>query len=328
MSLRLGSLCTGYGGLEMAVDAVLDTETVWYSELDPYAARVCAARFPGVPNVGDITAVAWEQVEPVDVLTAGYPCQPFSIAGKRRGVNDERHLWPHIADAVRVLRPRFCFLENVAAHLRVGLDAVLADLAGMGFDAEWGVLPASDVGAPHGRARLFCVAADASGDAGWLSDGDGGVAADPDGSGLEGRRRAGVDGADERAVGPHRVAATADPDSAGGQTHHRRPRGRAAGRPQLMVGGGPDWGEYAPAVRRWERTLGRSAPAPTDGGRLSPLFVEFLMGLPEGWVTDVPGLSRNVQLKALGNGVVPQCAAAAYRVLLERLGSPMLEALR
>jgi site-specific DNA-cytosine methylase len=91
-----------------------------------------------------------------------------------------------------------------------------------------------------------------------------------------------------------------------------------------VVDSGPAWGPYEPAIRRWERRLGRTAPAPTEPGskgqpRLSPAFVEFMMGLPAGWVTDVPGLSRNDQLKALGNGVVPQQAAAAVRFMLARL---------
>src|SRR5690606_40192712 len=104
-----------------------------------------------------ITAVPWEDVPPVDIVTGGYPCQPFSVAGKRKGTSDARHLWPNIAHALRVLRPRYAFFENVANHLRLGFADVLADLAELGFDAEWTTVRASDVGAPHQRRRLFVL---------------------------------------------------------------------------------------------------------------------------------------------------------------------------
>ena len=98
---RIGSLFTGYGGLDMAVQSVLGGDVAWYSEIEPAACTVLAAHYPGVPNLGDITTVTWQDVEPVDVLTGGYPCQPFSHAGQRKGSDDARHLWPHIAAALR-----------------------------------------------------------------------------------------------------------------------------------------------------------------------------------------------------------------------------------
>lgn len=120
---------------------------------------MAAAHWPHIPNLGDIKAVDWATAPHVDIVTAGYPCQPFSHAGRRLGEDDPRHLWPAIAHALRHLRPRYVVLENVAAHLGLGFDTVLGDLADQGFDAEWGVLRASDVGAPHQRARLWVVAA-------------------------------------------------------------------------------------------------------------------------------------------------------------------------
>lgn len=117
--MRLGSLCSGYGGLDLAVEAVFGAETVWQSENDEFASKVLAAHWD-VPNLGDMKLVDWSCVEPVDVLTAGYPCQPFSSAGSRRGVEDERHLWPFVREAIRQLRPGFTFLENVAGHRSCG----------------------------------------------------------------------------------------------------------------------------------------------------------------------------------------------------------------
>lgn len=154
MTIRVGSLFTGYGGLDMAVGG----ELAWYAEIEKAACQVLATHHPNVPNLGDITTIDWSTVEPVDILTGGYPCQPFSHAGLRKGKNDERHLWPYVCNAINTIRPRHAILENVAGHLTLGFADVLADLATIGYDAEWGTLRASDVGAPHQRKRLFIVA--------------------------------------------------------------------------------------------------------------------------------------------------------------------------
>ncbi|MFC0532115.1 DNA cytosine methyltransferase [Phytohabitans kaempferiae] len=157
--LRVGSLCTGYGGLDLAVELVLRGRLAWYAETDPHAARVLAARWPAVPNLGDIRAVDWPGVEPVDVLTAGFPCQDISNAGKRAGIHGvHSSLWKTVADAVRALQPPLVFVENVAALLRRGLDVVHADLAALGYDTRWLCLRASDIGAAHRRDRLFLLA--------------------------------------------------------------------------------------------------------------------------------------------------------------------------
>jgi DNA (cytosine-5)-methyltransferase 1 len=331
-----GSLCTGYGGLDRAVGAVFGGELAWLAEYEDAPAQVCDVRFPGVPNLHDLTSVDWTQVEPVDVLTAGYPCQPFSHAGSRQGVNDARHLWPYIADAVRVLRPGLVVLENVAGHLSLGFDVVLGDLAALGFDAEWCVLRASDVGACHQRARLFVVAAPNPkhdgrhvgpvGRGAGQGEDEGGVlepegrvapaAAVSDGAGA---------GRDGRAVprpataSPARPGAVVHPAGAAGEdpadTDREGLEGpEPAGRRHL-----PAWGDYEAAIERHEHALGRPAPAPTDDrGRLNPPFVEWMMMLPDGWVTDVL-TSRTKALKCLGNGVVPAQAEAAVRMLLPRL---------
>lgn len=155
--MKVGSLFSGIGGLDLGLERAGMT-VAWQSEIDPYASRVLAKHWPEVPNLGDITTIDWSTVEPVDLICGGYPCPPFSAAGLRRGDCDPRHLWPWMLDAVRILRPRYALLENVAGHLTLGFDTVLADLAGIGFDAQWSVVRACAVGAPHARARLFCLA--------------------------------------------------------------------------------------------------------------------------------------------------------------------------
>lgn len=155
MSEQVGSLCTGTGALDGALVSVLGGVLAWYAEIEPAACRLLEHHHPGVPNLGDLKTVDWEQVPLVRYLTAGYPCQPFSHAGRREGEDDPRHLWPYVKKAIRVLRPEGVFLENVEGHLSLGFDTVLGDLAEIGYDARWILLPASGVGAPHRRRRVF-----------------------------------------------------------------------------------------------------------------------------------------------------------------------------
>lgn len=316
--MRIGSLFSGYGGLDLAVQRVYGGEVVWYSEIDKHACTVLAARHLAVPNLGDITAVDWAAVPPIDILTGGYPCQPFSHAGKRAGTNDERHLWPYVRDAIVALRPMVTVLENVDGHRSLGLDVVLGDLADLGLSARWGVVQAADAGAPHGRKRVFivvtqpdqsrCQGADAGLDlaAGWQSarghaaPGDHGTVADADGDGYGSQLHA-------RGMG------SVEGQAAGGASERQRPRCIPDAR------GSIDWGKYAPAIGRWESVIGRPAPAPTVPGpngrsRLSPYLVEWMMGLQPGHVTG-HGLKPAACLKMLGNGVVPQQAELALRML-------------
>jgi DNA (cytosine-5)-methyltransferase 1 len=162
--VRVGSLFSGIGGLDLGLERAGMT-VAWQSEIDPYACRVLEKHWPHVPNLGDVTTIDWKDVERVDLICGGYPCQPFSFAGVRQGEADPCHLWPFMRDAVRVLRPRYVLIENVAGHLGLGFDRVLADLAELGFDAEWTVVSACAVGAPHSRRRLFALAYSSSADA-------------------------------------------------------------------------------------------------------------------------------------------------------------------
>ncbi len=152
-----GSLFSGIGGIDLGLDRAGMT-CPWQVERDEWCRRVLAKHWPDVPKYVDVTEVDWSELEHVDLICGGYPCQPFSLAGSRNGTEDERHLWPYFANALRVLRPRWAFLENVPGHLSLGFDSVLADLAALGFDAEWSIVPASWAGAPHRRERLVVVA--------------------------------------------------------------------------------------------------------------------------------------------------------------------------
>ena len=157
MTLTVGSLFSGIGGLDLGLERA-GMNVIWQSEIDPYASKVLAKHWPKVPNYGDIKAINWGDVVRPDVICGGYPCQPFSTAGRRNGTNDPRHLWPWVRDAISELRPRYAIMENVRGHLTMGFDRVLADLASIGYDAQWQIVSAASVGAPHQRDRLIFVA--------------------------------------------------------------------------------------------------------------------------------------------------------------------------
>ena len=156
-TLTVGSLFSGIGGIDLGLERA-GMRVVWQCEIDPYACKVLAKHWPTVPNLGDITTIDWTTVEPPDLICGGYPCQPFSLAGTRNGDTDPRHLWPHMRNTIRLLRPRWALLENVPGHLSLGFGRVLGDLAELGYDCEWDCIPAAAVGAPHLRYRVFVVA--------------------------------------------------------------------------------------------------------------------------------------------------------------------------
>lgn len=288
--MKVGSLCTGYGGLDLAVEAYFNAEMVWCAENDKYASKVIEARF-NKPNLNDIKTINWDEVEPVDILTAGYPCQPFSHAGQRKGTEDERHLWPYIIKAISKLRPKYVILENVRGHLSLGFKEVLGDLAQNGYDAKWRIVRASDVGAPHQRARLFIIAYTNS-------------------YACQESRRA------------YREIPT---ESTGFQRGQDIGQARCEHRCSCEVNCNPD-NQYQSHYRQVSELGGRfitrremsmqTSPNTLVDGKLNAKFVEYMMGLPNGWVTDLD-LSRSQQLKMLGNGVVPQQAYYALELLHE-----------
>ena len=167
-------LCAGYGGLGMAVERLTGDKVAYVAEVDEAASKILAVRYPDAPNIGDITTYDWTQlVGLVDIITAGFPCQDISNAGKRKGIEGERsRIWKNVCEAVGVLRPRLVFLENVAAIRTRGLSVVAEDLAEVGYDLLWTTLRASDIGGAHHRPRWFGLAVPSISDAqgvGWAA---------------------------------------------------------------------------------------------------------------------------------------------------------------
>ena len=153
-------LCAGYGGLGIAVEQLTGDKVTVVAEVHKAACEVMAYRFPDAPNIGDVRYAPWEALlGQVDTITAGFPCQDISNAGKREGIKGERSgIWFNIAEGIRVLRPRYVFLENVGALRNRGQGSVLTSLHEIGYSAAWTSIRASDTGAPHMRDRWFCVA--------------------------------------------------------------------------------------------------------------------------------------------------------------------------
>lgn len=282
------SLCSGVGVLDMVAEDLFGARPVAFADPDPDASAVLADRWPGVPNLGRVEDVPlWLPAarHAPDVVTAGWPCQPHAMGGRRLGELDPRAIWPAVATVIDRTRPRLVMLENVAHVCRTGeLARVVRDLADLGFDAEWTVYRACCARAPHQRARLFLLAAH------------------PERGGLPAWR-----------------VSTSRPDRAAGEERALNANGAdVAGR----AGDAADldrwnrWREYGAAIARWERVTGREAPAPRVSGRRQGAFWAWLMGLPAGHLDAVA--SQPAQIRLAGNSIVRQAADAAFRELAER----------
>lgn len=316
--MRLGSLCSGIAGLERSLDlAGISSVTEFVSDIDPHAARWLSSNIDA-PNLGDLTLL--DDLPDVDILTAGWPCQPVSHAGRRAGVDDERWIFDDIVRLVSAMGSRpVLFFENVYGLLTANdgraFARVVYGLASIGYRLEYGHYAASSVGACHRRLRWWGLA----------------VPTDTD-SDSAGRVRRALHGAQEsRRTEPdndHRPPVRRgdnpllpDTDSTGSET--RIDTGPECERSRIQPLGSPahadrlvaTFGRYSAAVNRWEVVLGRAAPPPVDDeGRLDPRFVEWMMGYEDGYVTDTL-VHRTRILRVLGNSVVPQAGAEAFRQL-------------
>ena len=296
MGLKIGSLFSGIGGLDLAVEAVIGGRVAWMCERDPYCRRVLARHWPNVPIFEDVETLT--DPPRVDVLAGGFPCQDISIAGKQEGIEygKKSGLWREFARIIRMVRPRFIYLENVAAITFPGrgLDLVLGDLASGGFDAEWSCFRASDVGAPHGRNRWFLF--------GWMADADGlGFNGDSKFPETEKERE---DLFTDFDAGSKTMA---NPDGPrfknNGIPGEFQSEFASDSMPSREPFGPHEWPPGPEDIEGWRDWIGR--------GLCSPVIRRGPNGFPG-------GLDVRPRLKALGNAVCPQQAAEAFRQLMER----------
>ena len=290
------SLCTGYGGIELGLErAGVPLRPIAYVEREAFAAanlvaKIEAEQMAAAPVWTDVKTFPYSDFHGrVDILLAGYPCQPFSAAGQRKGEADERHLWPFIARGIAACQPRLVFAENVEGHLSLGIEDVFSDLGRMGYQYTAGLFSAEEVGASHRRKRLFWLAVDNSCR-----------------EGLEGLKRDGNN--------PQRWPEQIRPVAAPGFCQHEweeprtvadtgeRDKQRRAARAGRRQRGEVDVAAGNEAKQRQtESELGRT----TYGTRCRP---------------DATA-NRVDRLRLLGNGVVPQTAAKAWVTLWERLNN-------
>ena len=320
MVLHTASLFSGVGGLDLGLKlAIPESKTVLYIERDSYAAATLVARMEDktldqAPICADITTFdgrAW--CGKVDILVGGFPCQDISVAGKGVGIGGKRSgLWSEIVRLADEIRPRYLFLENVSAITSRGLDVVLADLAELGFDAEWLCLRASDVGAPHRRERWFCL--------GYAKGRHGATderslrQREREYRGIRGvahTERARWDETDRRELyaGRQSVTGCGEMDDANDARlqGRQRPKRQGADKWTAREAGGAIFPPGPGDLDAWRDIPSHLAPAVEPGLRVlvdgTPLVVDE---------------SRADQLRCCGNGVVPLRAAVAFRILLER----------
>jgi DNA (cytosine-5)-methyltransferase 1 len=352
-------LCAGYGGIDLGLKrAVPNLRTIALSEIEAFACANLAAKMEAglldpAPVWTDLKTFPYAAFHGrVDLLSGGYPCQPFSAAGKRLGREDPRHLWPWIADGIRAVQPGVCFFENVEGHISLGLREVIEELEALGYRTTWGIFSAAEVGAPHRRKRVFILAdrvgqgleryaGDVNGEGRGFGRTDRSVTA----SGLP--RWPARPGEDQfwweppRTLTPFvRIANRHGPDQRWKLAHaqHTERREETVGgvdhfREENSGGFGECGSELAHAQgKRSGEARGLRPDGPEDG--TSGQSEDVLCGSPQ------PSLGRNShgssdrldpavsvdsridELRLLGNGVVPAVAEHAFRTLLRRQLTP------
>lgn len=385
----LGALCAGYGGIELGLQMVMEANTAWVSDIEEIPKVILSNRFKsadGSPtlNYGDLTSI--ENPAKVDIVAAGFPCQPVSVSGLRQGVNDDRWLIDDVCKVAKEAGAKWLILENVrgifTANKGGALLKVWNALIRNGYTRfEWGLFKASDVGAPHQRERWFCLATNTHSESlnirmhgsfddrlkseesqifgaakSWAALEMSTSVLSPDIEWIDNRKQSslfpqplkvwptdgssmgtgllydqtkprqhGLDSSEFKTLptptareykdaGPNvNFARIAKRRGLTGVIMHELCKGK------IFSG----WEQYGPAISEWSKSLNRAAPTPLEQGKfgyLSPKFVEWMMGLPEGWVTgrDID-LQRSEALHALGNGVVPHQLAYAIQILHNRM---------
>ena len=322
-------LFSGIGGFSLGLESSGLCETAAFCDYEPYCQKVLKKHWPHVPVYGNIKELTYERlkadgIKDIDIITGGYPCQPFSVAGRKKGEQDERHLWPEYLRLIQELRPSFVIGENVGGHVKLGLDTVLTDLASEGYATTTFSISASSIGANHQRERIWIIAY--SNDLGrydWIYNREGRQVSDNQEWNLtqseqEWHRR--IDRARETGETLENTRCELWPWSFEQGENEDEARERHADQPERSSGS-PETD-----VAHSESCEGNVNETNSGNGEQSK---EMLFGergsFPTGetWWSTEPDVgrvangvaSRVDRLKAIGNGQVPLCAATAWRVL-------------
>jgi DNA (cytosine-5)-methyltransferase 1 len=314
-------LCSGIGGFALGFEWAGLSKPVLFCDIEPWSRKVLAKHWPDVPIADDVKELASDpdrfipRTDPRNtILSSGYPCQPFSVAGKQRGTEDDRHLWPFISQIIAHKRPAFCVLENVYGHVALGLDEVLADLEAQDYAARAFIVPACAVNAPHRRDRIWIIARNVGN-----SEHDGSSAAT-----VSGKHREDEAGCAERQIASKQSEGASEPGhdaDVGNAAHNGRNSGAAqAQRERAAYQSGQSqsglWGKFIGSGENVADTdskrgrLRHTEWQDAENVRQSPRGQEH-----RGWNTEpamgrvahgIPG--RVDRLKGLGNAIVPQIA--------------------
>jgi DNA (cytosine-5)-methyltransferase 1 len=313
-------LFSGIGGFSLGLEAAGPFRTVAFCEQDAFCQAVIRKHWPDVPIYDDVRALNFGGE--VDVITGGYPCQPFSVAGKQKGAADDRHLWPSMFEIIKHKRPRWVVAENVAGHIAMGLDEVLFDLEGEGYTARPIVIPACAVDAPHRRDRVWIIAAKDDADTNGKR---------PHRAQFNEQREAEPADGQKRFAGQVREVLAGRGDA--GQ-RHATDVANAIGQRCGKAGGaesGRRVGGTSSSVADADSQRGRGGDASRknagDVGQ-SPRHTRHHTGGVEPWLPepDVGRVAHGVpnrvdRLKALGNAVVPQVVTQIGRAILAAEGA-------
>ena len=293
LGITTGSLFSGIGLLEHGLERAGLGPVLWQIEKDPFCRQVLAKHFPNAERFTDVV----ETTRPVrvDLLCGGFPCQPVSNAGKRLAQADPRWLWPHFKRIAQEVEPKAIVIENVLGLRTAGLRDVLADLADLGFDAEWACLSAADVGAPHVRKRLFIVATHPDrihvrDEPGWLQR------------------------ACERARAPvtrEALEALFPPDANGEQRRRELRTGESE------AGGDREPGVSAHSDSLWRLESARRFATQRGWARYCGWDLDSFAALDDGRAPRLVRGTLGKQRKALGNAVVVACAEVVGRALID-----------
>ena len=310
--MRHVDLCSGIGGFSLGFEWAGLSSPVLFCDIEPWSRKVLAKHWPDVPIATDVKELANDpdrNVPDCDILTAGYPCQPFSLAGERRGTEDDRHIWPYILSIIQAKRPSWCVFENVYGHVSMGLDEVLSDLEREAYATRPFIVPACAADAPHRRDRVWIIARN-------VAHAD----SEPKGKQVRGSHSKQINGA---AAGEWATARDGFTDrsqdvayssGAGLQGTKRQRETRAQG---SSSGHAAECSEDVADTKRQrqqgQRPQGDASNQETDGEGQAAQSINGGFGnfwLPEPAVGRVAhGIPRRVdRLKGLGNAIVPQIA--------------------
>ncbi len=302
-AMKGGSLFSGLGGLDLALEAC-GVEVKWQVEYNEYCNKVLERHWPDVKRYTDIRTTDFRELEHVDLICGGFPCQPFSVAGKNRGEADERNMWPDTFRAIRESGCRYAFLENVPNLLTHSyFGTIIADLASIGFNAEWDCFTASEVGATHRRRRLFILAYSNDISAQQQERNNLGRGASSESwQGIRagaGRRTSDgnyAEGMSQPLGNPFEMETAVA--NAGCQHQHLQQRIHGA----EYQGSRVKWPPSPDDKERWASLL-------SEVPSLEPALCRVADGIPD----------RTHRLKALGNAVVPATGELAFRTLWGRI---------